>query len=85
MNVWLRRGLRGLGALGALGFAIFAYLYLTLPDVRGLATSNPTSTAFMRLRAEEAKEEGRELRHEHRWIPYARNWAVNTALVLEAA
>jgi monofunctional biosynthetic peptidoglycan transglycosylase len=53
-------------------FAFVAYVYLTLPDVRELATRNPTSTAFMRLRAEEAGREGKRLRHEHRWVPYSR-------------
>jgi monofunctional biosynthetic peptidoglycan transglycosylase len=63
---------RGLAAVAAVAFAIVAYAYLTLPDVRVLATVNPTNTAFMRLRAEEAADEGRKLRHVHRWVPYTR-------------
>ena len=54
------------------GFAVLAYVYLTLPDVRVLARTNPTSTAFMELRARQADEEGRKLRHVHRWVPYSR-------------
>jgi monofunctional biosynthetic peptidoglycan transglycosylase len=67
-----RHVLRGLAVVAALGFALVAYVYLTLPDVRVLATVNPTSTAFMRLRADEAADEGRKLRHVHRWMPYSR-------------
>ena len=68
----VRRIARIAAALAALAFAVVAYVYLTLPDVRVLATVNPTSTAFMRLRAEEAAKDGRKLRHVHRWVPYSR-------------
>ena len=68
----VRRLLRGLAAAGALVFAFLAYVYLTLPDVRPLAVSNPGQTAFMRLRAREAKAAGRTWRPAQRWIPYAR-------------
>jgi monofunctional biosynthetic peptidoglycan transglycosylase len=57
---------------GAAGFALLAYVYLTLPDVRPLATVNPTSTAFMELRAEEAAAAGRPVRRVQRWVPYSR-------------
>ena len=56
----------------AVGFAVVAYVYLTLPDVRVLAHTNPTTTAFMELRADEAAREGRTVRHVHRWVPYSR-------------
>lgn len=59
-------------SLVAVGFAVLAYVYVTLPDVRGLATDNPTSTAWMRLREEEAARQGKTLRHVQRWVPYAR-------------
>ena len=59
-------------ALAAGAFAVIAYVYLTLPDVRVLRATNPTTTAFMELRAEEAARDGRTLRHVHRWVPYAR-------------
>ena len=64
--------LRGLTAAAAVGFALVAYAYLTLPDVRVLATTNPTTTAFMRLREREAASEGRKLRHLHQWVRYNR-------------
>ena len=51
---------------------MLAYLYLTLPDVRVLARTNPTRTAWMELREREARAEGRRLRHVHRWVPYSR-------------
>jgi monofunctional biosynthetic peptidoglycan transglycosylase len=56
----------------AIGFAVLAYVYVTLPDVRPLATRNPTRTAFMDLRAREAAREGRSLRHVYRWVRYSR-------------
>jgi monofunctional biosynthetic peptidoglycan transglycosylase len=64
--------LRGLIAAAAVVFAVVAYVYLTLPDVRVLATKNPTSTAFMQLRQAEAEREGRKLRHRHQWVRYSR-------------
>jgi monofunctional glycosyltransferase len=72
--VKLKKGpiLRGLTAAAAVAFAVVAYVYLTLPDVRVLATTNPTSTAFMRLRQAEAEREGRTLRHRHQWVRYSR-------------
>jgi monofunctional biosynthetic peptidoglycan transglycosylase len=53
-------------------FAVVAYAYLTLPDVRDLATTNPQTTAFMTLREAEAASEGRKLRHLHQWVRYSR-------------
>ena len=58
--------------MGAVGFAFLAYLYLTLPDVRSLATVNPANTAFMELRAGEAAAAGRPVRRVQRWVPYSR-------------
>ena len=55
-----------------MAFAFLSYVYLTLPDVRALAKTNPTRTAWMDLRKEEAAAAGRTLRHEHRWVPYSR-------------
>ncbi len=68
----IRRFLRALAALFAAGFALLAYVYLTLPDVRSLATSNPKSTAFMELRARDAARQGKNLRHLQTWVPYSR-------------
>jgi len=63
---------RGLSAAAAAAFAVVAYVYLTLPDVRVLAATNPTSTAFMKLREAEAKRDSRQLRHLHQWVRYTR-------------
>ena len=57
---------------GAAAFALLAYVYLTLPDVRPLATINPTTTAFMELRALEAVHDGKRVRHLQTWVPYRR-------------
>lgn len=64
--------LRALLAVPAIGFALFAYAYLTLPDVRALKTTNPSTTAFMELRAREASAAARTPRHLQRWTGYAR-------------
>jgi monofunctional glycosyltransferase len=63
---------RVLLALLAATFWFLAYVYLTLPDVRVLAHENPAATAFMDLRAREARAAGREPRRDQRWVPYAR-------------
>ncbi len=43
-----------------------------LPDVRALATVNPTSTAFMRLREREAEADGLKPKYAYRWVSYSR-------------
>jgi len=65
-----KRLFRFLVALAAVGFAYLAYVYLTLPDVRWLAATNPTTTAFMELRIREAAAAGRKFQIRHRWVPY---------------
>ncbi len=71
------------GAVAVL-FACVAYAYLTLPDVRRLATENPTSTAFTELRAREARAAGKTPRHVQRWIAYRRISPALTRAVLVA-
>jgi len=64
------RALRALIAIPAIAFALLAYAYLTLPDVRPLRTTNPATTAFMDLRDAEARAKGRAPRRVHRWVRY---------------
>jgi hypothetical protein len=71
-RVVISRPLRVLVALAAAGFGLMGYVYVTLPDVRSLATVNPKTTAFMDLRDREDAAEGRKSRRAHRWIPYSR-------------
>jgi len=59
-------------AIPAMLFALLAYVYLTLPDVRPLKTTNPATTAFMELRDREARESGRRPRRVQHWAGYAR-------------
>ena len=66
-----RRIVRAALGAAAVGLGCFAYVYLTLPDVRPLATFNPTTTAFMELRAEEARSKGRAPRHVQHWVGYS--------------
>ena len=58
-----------IGAIGV-AFGVLAYSYLTLPDVRLLKTNNPQKTAFMELRADEARAKGQEPRRVQRWMAY---------------
>jgi monofunctional biosynthetic peptidoglycan transglycosylase len=55
-------------AAPAVVFAFLIYLYLTLPDVRPLKKENPPTTAFMELRAREARENGRTPKRVQRWV-----------------
>ena len=61
-----------MAALAAFLFGYIAFLYLTLPDVRELRTKNLQTTAFMDLRAREARAEGRQPRRVQQWVPYNR-------------
>jgi monofunctional biosynthetic peptidoglycan transglycosylase len=66
----VRKFLRACVVLAASGFSYFCYVYLTLPDVRVLATQNPATTAFIELRKREAADAGRPLTVRQRWVPY---------------
>ena len=68
----MRRLGRGLVAGAAIAFCCAAYLYLTIPDVRPLRTSNPATTAFIELRAREARANGEQPRRIQRWVRYGR-------------
>ena len=68
----MRRLGRGLAAVVAIAFCCAAYLYLTLPDVRPLRSSSPSTTAFIALRARQARANGQEARRVQRWVSYAR-------------
>jgi len=61
-----------LAGLAAAGFGLLAWIYLTLPDVRPLAHENPKTTAFIELRAAEARAAGRQPVRRQHWVPYAR-------------
>jgi len=63
---------RVLLAVLAAGVGYAAFVYLTLPDVRPLRTSNPATTAFMELRAREARARGEQPKRVQRWIDYGR-------------
>jgi len=67
-----RRITRALLSIGALGVGLAAFIYITLPDVRPLRTSNPERTAFIDLRAREARARGEVPKRIQRWMDYAR-------------
>ena len=52
--------------------ALTACILLTLPDVSGLTTKNPTSTAFMRSRQEQARRQGRAITIREEWVDFER-------------
>jgi len=68
----VRRIWRLILAVFAVAFGCAAYMYLTLPDVRPLRAANPPSTAFMELRAQQARDRGEQPRRVQRWVRYAR-------------
>jgi monofunctional biosynthetic peptidoglycan transglycosylase len=72
MRRFARRAWRVLVALLAVLFVYGAYVFLTLPDVRQLRTGNPKTTAFMEVRAREARQRGVPPRRVQQWVPYAR-------------
>lgn len=47
-------------------------LYLTSPDVTSLATSNPTTTAFIELRRHQVKQEGSDFTLQWTWVPLSK-------------
>jgi monofunctional biosynthetic peptidoglycan transglycosylase len=61
---------RGVLLFATLLAAYAAYIYVTLPDVTGLAKVNPKTTAFMQLRIEEARDDRRKFSVRQQWIPY---------------
>ena len=63
---------RAILGLAGLAFGYVGYVYLTLPDVRPLATRPPSTTAFMELRKQEARAEGHSLPIRQQWVPYGR-------------
>lgn len=67
----MKQALKVLAATAAAGFAIIAYAYLTIPDVRPLRTTNPSTTAFIELRAREARDRGVPVRKVMRWEAYS--------------
>lgn len=68
----MRRVARLAVAILAILFAYTAYVFLTTPDVRSLRTKNPETTAFMELRAREARARGEKPKRTQRWVRYGR-------------
>jgi monofunctional biosynthetic peptidoglycan transglycosylase len=66
----IRRAAQAVIGLGAVVFGCVVYAYLTLPDVRPLITTNPSTTAFIELRAGEARAKGQAPRRVQRWVGY---------------
>ena len=67
----MKTAARALIAVPAVAFSLLVYLWVTLPDVRSLRTINPPATAFMELRADEARRLGRTPRRVQRWVSYS--------------
>ncbi len=71
-------------ATAAFGFVVLGYIWLTLPDVRPLRKTAPASTAWMDMRAEQARAAGRPVRKNQRWVNYGRISSNLTKAVLYA-
>lgn len=56
----------------AFGLTLLFVFYATLPDVRPLLTKNPETTAFIELRAREARAKGETPKRDQRWVSYNR-------------
>jgi monofunctional glycosyltransferase len=69
-RTWGRRLGRAALMAATAGFACVIYSWLILPDVRTLRKQRPASTAFMDLRAKQAKAAGKAPRAVHRWVSY---------------
>jgi monofunctional biosynthetic peptidoglycan transglycosylase len=80
----VRRIGRALLAVLAFAFGSAAYGYLTLPDVRLLRTQNPSTTAFIELRAHESASRGDTPRRVQRWVSYGHISSNLTRAVLVA-
>jgi monofunctional biosynthetic peptidoglycan transglycosylase len=57
-------------AVLAFGYVYVTAVFLTLPDVRPLATQPPATTAFIELRAREASRDARPVERTQHWVPY---------------
>ena len=66
----VRRALCVAVACAAIGFGVLCHTWMTLPDVRPLARTPPPSTAFMRLRESQARDNGQTPRRRQRWVSY---------------
>jgi monofunctional biosynthetic peptidoglycan transglycosylase len=66
----IRRIAQVVAGIGAVGYALLIYAYLTLPDVRPLRRENPTTTAFIEIREQEAFAKGVKPRRVQRWVSY---------------
>lgn len=75
---------RVLLALTAFAFVALAYIWITLPDVRPLRKTAPVSTAWMNMRAAQAKAAGKPMRKVQRWVGYSRISSNLTRAVLLA-
>ena len=66
----IKRFVEIVAGCGAVAFGFLLYAYLTLPDVRPLIKANPATTAFIELRADEAREKGAKPRRVQQWVGY---------------
>ena len=63
---------RGVAAAAAFVYVYVTAIYLTLPDVRPLATEPPATTAFIELRRRQANDKGLSGKPDQHWVAYDR-------------
>ena len=61
---------RSILAIVGIGFGCLGYTWVTLPDVRPLRQKMPDTTAFMRIRSQEAESAGRKAAFSQRVVRY---------------
>lgn len=69
-----RRGILKRAAIGVLAaiFLFVAFEWLRFPDVEKLRKENPKTSAFMELRRQQLRREGKSDELSHRWVSYDR-------------
>jgi monofunctional biosynthetic peptidoglycan transglycosylase len=86
-RILVRRALKITGIALLVGGAAFRTWLFMLPTAEEFKTKNPTTTALMQARAEEAVEEGRPAARQQQWIPLSRmsRWLIDAVVNSEDA
>jgi monofunctional biosynthetic peptidoglycan transglycosylase len=71
-RVWRRRLRLGVELIVVIAAVAATVLWASLPDTSRLVTENPTSTAFIDLRREQAADSGKRFKLQWEWRPLAR-------------
>jgi monofunctional biosynthetic peptidoglycan transglycosylase len=86
-RILIRRTLKITGIALLIGGAAFRAWLFVLPSAEQYKTKNPTTTALMQARAEEAVEQGRPVVQQQHWMPLSRisRWLIDAVVNSEDA